>query len=80
MVSGLFGAVWSLGMFYGPIVGGLITQHLSFQWAAVVQGALAFLGAALLALFTVCERRRPNHSHEEGRGTEHTEHTPLLDE
>uniref|UniRef100_A0A7N6BBY6 Major facilitator superfamily (MFS) profile domain-containing protein n=1 Tax=Anabas testudineus TaxID=64144 RepID=A0A7N6BBY6_ANATE len=43
MVSGLFGAVWSLGMFYGPIVGGLITQHLSFEWAAAVQGGLAFL-------------------------------------
>ncbi|KAG7229092.1 hypothetical protein INR49_013033, partial [Caranx melampygus] len=43
MVSGLFGAVWSMGMFYGPTVGGLITQHLSFEWAAAVQGGLAFL-------------------------------------
>uniref|UniRef100_A0AAQ5WZ47 Major facilitator superfamily (MFS) profile domain-containing protein n=1 Tax=Amphiprion ocellaris TaxID=80972 RepID=A0AAQ5WZ47_AMPOC len=41
MVSGLFGAFWSLGMFYGPTVGGLITQHLSFEWAATVQGGLA---------------------------------------
>ncbi|KAK5858059.1 hypothetical protein PBY51_011254 [Eleginops maclovinus] len=38
MVSGLFGASWSLGMFYGPIVGGLVTQHLSFEWASVLQG------------------------------------------
>uniref|UniRef100_A0A7N8XJC9 Solute carrier family 18 member B1 n=1 Tax=Mastacembelus armatus TaxID=205130 RepID=A0A7N8XJC9_9TELE len=43
MVSGLFGAVW---MFYGPIVGGLITQHLSFEWAAAVQGGLAFLAVS----------------------------------
>ncbi|XP_029685710.1 MFS-type transporter SLC18B1-like [Takifugu rubripes] len=50
MVSGLFGAFWSLGMFYGPIVGGLITQNLNFQWAAVVQGSLAFLGAFFLAV------------------------------
>uniref|UniRef100_A0A672FMF0 Major facilitator superfamily (MFS) profile domain-containing protein n=1 Tax=Salarias fasciatus TaxID=181472 RepID=A0A672FMF0_SALFA len=46
MVSGLFGAVWSLGMFYGPVVGGLLTQNLSFQWAAAVQGALALLGVS----------------------------------
>ncbi|XP_068608083.1 MFS-type transporter SLC18B1 [Brachionichthys hirsutus] len=57
MVSGLFGAFWSLGMFYGPTIGGLITQHLGFQWAAVVQGALAFLGSFLIALYYLCERR-----------------------
>ncbi|XP_033844133.1 MFS-type transporter SLC18B1 [Periophthalmus magnuspinnatus] len=50
MVSGLFGAVWSFGMFYGPIVGGLITQNLSFEWAAVIQGGLAFVAAFLLGL------------------------------
>uniref|UniRef100_A0A8C5DL76 Major facilitator superfamily (MFS) profile domain-containing protein n=1 Tax=Gouania willdenowi TaxID=441366 RepID=A0A8C5DL76_GOUWI len=47
LVSGLFGAVWSTGMFYGPIVGGLITQHLSFEWAATIQAGLAFLGVSL---------------------------------
>lgn len=34
-------------MFYGPIVGGLITQHLSFEWAAAVQGGLAALGVSM---------------------------------
>lgn len=33
-------------MFYGPTVGGLITQHLSFEWAAAVQGGLAFLAVS----------------------------------
>uniref|UniRef100_A0A3Q0SMW4 Solute carrier family 18 member B1 n=1 Tax=Amphilophus citrinellus TaxID=61819 RepID=A0A3Q0SMW4_AMPCI len=47
MVSGLFGAVWSTGMFYGPIVGGILVQHLSFEWAAAVQGGLAFLGVSI---------------------------------
>uniref|UniRef100_A0A3P9PLK8 Solute carrier family 18 member B1 n=1 Tax=Poecilia reticulata TaxID=8081 RepID=A0A3P9PLK8_POERE len=42
MVSGLFGAFWST-MFYGPIVGGLITQRLNFEWAATVQGAIGLL-------------------------------------
>ncbi|KAK1874700.1 MFS-type transporter SLC18B1 [Dissostichus eleginoides] len=47
MVSGLFGAFWSLGMFSGPIVGGLVTQHLSFEWASVLQGGSALLAVSL---------------------------------
>lgn len=35
-------------MFYGPIVGGLITQNLNFQWADVVQGSLGLLGVSRL--------------------------------
>ncbi|XP_047467683.1 MFS-type transporter SLC18B1 [Mugil cephalus] len=74
MVSGLFGAVWSLGMFYGPIVGGLITQHLSFEWAAAVQGGLALLAAFLLSVHSVCQRPRQQSVPQ----TE--EDTPLLNE
>uniref|UniRef100_A0A673LKM9 MFS-type transporter SLC18B1-like n=1 Tax=Sinocyclocheilus rhinocerous TaxID=307959 RepID=A0A673LKM9_9TELE len=43
LVSGLFSAVWSAGMFFGPTIGGYITQALNFEWSAGVQGALAFL-------------------------------------
>lgn len=78
MVSGLFGAVWSMGMFYGPIVGGLITQHLSFEWAAVVQGGLAFFAAFLLAVNCLCDRpRRQSVGEADGRTVEST---PLLNE
>uniref|UniRef100_A0AAQ6AJW3 Major facilitator superfamily (MFS) profile domain-containing protein n=1 Tax=Amphiprion ocellaris TaxID=80972 RepID=A0AAQ6AJW3_AMPOC len=65
MVSGLFGAFWSLGMFYGPTVGGLITQHLSFEWAATVQGGLAFLAVSI----SYC-----------GEDRQTDENTPLLNE
>ncbi|CAL1574518.1 unnamed protein product [Knipowitschia caucasica] len=76
MVSGLFGAVWSSGMFYGPIVGGLITQRLSFEWAALVQGALTLLAAVLLGLHYIFYV-----PHSQRQTTEPTteESTPLLE-
>lgn len=80
MVSGLFSAFWSLGMFYGPIVGGLLTQHLSFQWAAAVQGTLAFLGAVLLAIFSLCERRRRPSRGSQEDAQRADEGTPLLND
>ncbi|KAF3700949.1 MFS-type transporter SLC18B1 Solute carrier family 18 member B1 [Channa argus] len=43
-------------MFYGPTVGGFLTQHLSFEWAAAVQGGLAFLSAVFLAVYYLCQR------------------------
>ncbi|KAL0969777.1 hypothetical protein UPYG_G00232160 [Umbra pygmaea] len=55
LVSGLFGAVWSIGMFCGPTLGGLITQKLSFEWAASIQGGLAFLAAFFLGVYFVCQ-------------------------
>ncbi|XP_072221450.1 MFS-type transporter SLC18B1 [Leuresthes tenuis] len=74
MVSGLFGAFWSMGMFYGPTVGGLITQHLNFEWAATVQGGIGFLAAFLLGVCSLCQRRK--QSRQEDRQTD--ESTPLL--
>ncbi|XP_055015651.1 MFS-type transporter SLC18B1 isoform X3 [Boleophthalmus pectinirostris] len=76
MVSGLFGAVWSFGMFYGPIVGGLITQNLSFEWAAVIQGGLGFLAAFLLSLHYIFHKPRPQSQMSEQTTEEET--TPLL--
>ncbi|XP_031166133.1 MFS-type transporter SLC18B1 isoform X1 [Sander lucioperca] len=78
MVSGLFGAVWSMGMFYGPIVGGLITQHLSFESAAAVQGGLALLGALLLAVYYLCHPPQHQSVREDSLRTD--ENTPLLTE
>ncbi|XP_023807783.1 MFS-type transporter SLC18B1 isoform X2 [Oryzias latipes] len=72
MVSGLFGAFWSTGMFYGPIVGGLITQHLTFEWAATIQGGVGLLAALLLGMYSLWERRR-------GSVQQTAESTPLLD-
>ncbi|XP_076604766.1 MFS-type transporter SLC18B1 [Chaetodon auriga] len=78
LVSGLFAAVWSAGMFYGPVVGGIITQHLSFKWAAAIQGSLACLGAFLLAVCYLCQRPKRQSVGERSRQTD--ESTPLLTE
>ncbi|CAL8284758.1 unnamed protein product [Lota lota] len=51
MVSGLFGACWSMGIFYGPMMGGLLTQHLTFEWAATIQGGLSGLATTLLGIY-----------------------------
>ncbi|XP_066525073.1 MFS-type transporter SLC18B1 isoform X2 [Hoplias malabaricus] len=51
LVSGLYSAVWSAGMFFGPTIGGYITQKLNFEWSAGVQGALAFLAAFLQTIY-----------------------------
>ncbi|XP_072545451.1 MFS-type transporter SLC18B1 [Salminus brasiliensis] len=58
LVSGLFSAVWSAGMFFGPTVGGYITQKLNFEWSAGVQGALAFLAAFLQIIYFTNEEIR----------------------
>uniref|UniRef100_A0A672N1L9 MFS-type transporter SLC18B1-like n=1 Tax=Sinocyclocheilus grahami TaxID=75366 RepID=A0A672N1L9_SINGR len=55
LVSGLFSAVWSAGMFFGPTIGGYITQVLNFEWSAGVQGALAFLAALLQVIYFTLE-------------------------
>ncbi|XP_035466375.1 MFS-type transporter SLC18B1 isoform X1 [Scophthalmus maximus] len=78
MVSGLFGAVWSMGIFYGPVVGGIITQHLSFEWAAAIQGGLAFFGAVFLAVYNLCQRPRQSVPEVGSRQTD--EITPLLNQ
>ncbi|CAL8300491.1 unnamed protein product [Boreogadus saida] len=51
MVSGLFGACWSVGIFYGPMMGGFLTQQLTFVWAATIQGGLSGLATTLLGIY-----------------------------
>ncbi|MED6244163.1 hypothetical protein ATANTOWER_027332 [Ataeniobius toweri] len=77
MVSGLFGAFWSTGMFCGPIVGGLITQGLNFEWAATVQGATGLLAALLLLAYSLCQKRKQRVQENNQQADENS---PLLNE
>ena len=37
-----------LRMLYGPMMGGLLTQHLTFEWAAFIQGGLSGLAVSCI--------------------------------
>ncbi|XP_062325229.1 MFS-type transporter SLC18B1 isoform X3 [Osmerus eperlanus] len=78
LVSGLFGAVWSIGMFCGPTLGGFLTQHLGFEFAAAIQGGLAFLAASLLGLYYLSRRICYLRVSHESRFEATNERTPLL--
>ncbi|KAJ3613670.1 hypothetical protein NHX12_019916 [Muraenolepis orangiensis] len=79
MVSGLFGACWSMGMLYGPMMGGLLTQHLTFEWAATIQGGLSALAATLLGVYYVSEGFKKRSVAEETGTSTAEEETTLLD-
>ncbi|XP_013372141.1 PREDICTED: MFS-type transporter SLC18B1 isoform X1 [Chinchilla lanigera] len=38
LVSGLTSAMWSVGAFIGPMLGGFLYEKLGFEWAAAIQG------------------------------------------
>ncbi|XP_060095508.1 MFS-type transporter SLC18B1 isoform X1 [Heteronotia binoei] len=61
LVSGLFSAVWSLGSFVGPILGGFLNDKLGFEWAAAIQGGwplLSGLGIGIYYIYEASCRRR----------------------
>ncbi|NXX38206.1 S18B1 protein, partial [Tricholaema leucomelas] len=43
LTSGLFSAMWSLGAFVGPTLGGFLNEKLGFEWASAIQGAWPLL-------------------------------------
>ncbi|KAL1257509.1 hypothetical protein QQF64_010753 [Cirrhinus molitorella] len=78
LVSGLFSAVWSAGMFFGPTIGGYITQALNFEWSAGVQGALAFLAALLQVIYFTTEDIQKKSQKANRTDMSQSEKSPLL--
>ncbi|XP_067398349.1 MFS-type transporter SLC18B1-like isoform X4 [Emydura macquarii macquarii] len=61
LVSGLCGAMWSLGSFVGPTLGGFLNDKLGFEWAAAIQGGWALLSGLAIGIFYILDpsqRRR----------------------
>lgn len=55
LVSGLFGAVWSLGTFIGPTLGGYLNEKIHFEYAAAIQGGIACVAGTAMGIFYLVE-------------------------
>uniref|UniRef100_H0ZMW0 Solute carrier family 18 member B1 n=1 Tax=Taeniopygia guttata TaxID=59729 RepID=H0ZMW0_TAEGU len=62
LVSGLFNAMWSLGAFVGPILGGFLNEKLGFEWAAAIQGGWPLLSGLATGIFYIIEATRKSSS------------------
>ncbi|XP_031570583.1 MFS-type transporter SLC18B1-like [Actinia tenebrosa] len=58
MASGLFTAFSNLGGFVGAFVGGILVDHLRFEWTSTIIAGLVFLMSIALAIFFSCFRRK----------------------
>nr|XP_042118139.1 MFS-type transporter SLC18B1 isoform X4 [Peromyscus maniculatus bairdii] len=75
LVSGLTGAVWSVGAFMGPVLGGFLYEKIGFEWAAAIQGLWALISGLAMGLFYLWEhsktRRRSKAQNITGTEEEH---------
>ncbi|KAI1240944.1 MFS-type transporter SLC18B1, partial [Lamprotornis superbus] len=62
LVSGLFNAMWSLGAFVGPILGGFLNEELGFEWAAAIQGGWPLLSGLATGIFYIIEATKKSSS------------------
>ncbi|NXJ13519.1 S18B1 protein, partial [Odontophorus gujanensis] len=62
LVSGLFNAMWSLGAFIGPTLGGFQNEKLGFEWASTIQGGWALLSGLVTGIFYIAEATRKSSS------------------
>ncbi|XP_026702041.1 MFS-type transporter SLC18B1 isoform X2 [Athene cunicularia] len=62
LVSGLFNAMWSLGAFAGPTLGGFLNEKLGFEWASAIQGGWALLSGLAAGIFYIIEATRTSSS------------------
>ncbi|XP_059556353.1 MFS-type transporter SLC18B1 isoform X4 [Myotis daubentonii] len=82
LVSGLFSAMWSVGAFMGPTLGGFLYEKIGFEWAAAVQGLWALTSGLSMGLFYLLEysRRRRRSKLHNILGTEEEQRALLPDE
>lgn len=58
LVSGLVGAMWSVGAFMGPMLGGFLYEKIGFEWAAAVQGFWALISGLAMGIFYIWEHSK----------------------
>ncbi|XP_053566921.1 MFS-type transporter SLC18B1 [Bombina bombina] len=62
LISGLFGAMWAVGGFVGPTLGGFLNDKFHFQWAAAMQGILPLLVSFLCTVFYIWDAHKEKKS------------------
>ncbi|KAM8790324.1 MFS-type transporter SLC18B1 isoform 4-T4 [Rhynchonycteris naso] len=82
LVSGLFSAMWSVGAFIGPTLGGFLYEKIGFEWAAAIQGLWALTSGLVMGLFYLLEysRKRRRLKLQNSPGTEEERSTLMPDE
>ncbi|NWI85977.1 S18B1 protein, partial [Pitta sordida] len=79
LVSGLFNAMWSLGAFAGPVLGGFLNEKMGFEWAAAIQGGWALLSGLATGIFYIMETTRKSSSSSlQNPPGNNEERTPLM--
>lgn len=61
-MQGLFSGVWAVSGLAGPVVGGVITDLLSWRWVFYLNVPFGLLSAVLLGFYLREERERHEHS------------------
>nr|XP_030868398.2 MFS-type transporter SLC18B1 isoform X2 [Gorilla gorilla gorilla] len=78
LVSGLFSAMWSIGAFMGPTLGGFLYEKIGFEWAAAIQGLWALISGLAMGLFYLLEYSRKKRSKSQNILSTEEERTTLL--
>jgi len=61
-VQGLFGAVFGVATVVGPLLGGVIVEHISWQWIFLINLPLGILALAVIAVALKPRADRVSHS------------------
>ncbi|ODT70940.1 MAG: EmrB/QacA family drug resistance transporter [Pelagibacterium sp. SCN 63-23] len=61
-IQGLFGAVFGLSTIAGPLLGGFIVEHISWQWIFLINLPLGILALAVIAVALKPRSSRVSHS------------------
>lgn len=62
LLSGIFSSAFSLGLFLGPLIGGILLDHVGYQWGSLGIFSLQLAVTAMLLLTVACDpatRRLP---------------------
>ncbi|XP_023570060.1 MFS-type transporter SLC18B1 isoform X2 [Octodon degus] len=80
LVSGLTSAMWSVGAFLGPMLGGFLYEKLGFEWAAAIQGLWPLISGLAMGLFYLLEDSRRRSKPQSTVGTEEEQAALLVEE